>query len=496
MRIGQIENPVFTYSDSDLGDFIEGATFLATGGGGPRQVAYNLLKNSGVTSVNLIAAPYIPDEMTIAMVAQVFAPSDIWANPDYQSSLNSYQTLIRPSGQSAVLPVEVGAVNGIVPAIVAGKTNSYLIADTQIDRSMSEMDMALFQMKVPFSILQMVTKQGTVVPQKKYPTGDVDAMIVEQDILDIMKEYPEFQGVGGFATYAMTGRDLNRLYTSGLLFSNTYDYARRLGACMEQADFESRILGEIKHHLGPALKPYPLFKGYLVQSVQQAHAQDYGYADFITSDPESAMGARVYYSNENMMATRLLWVLVRGVPTPLELGPMAIGPDALCYLLMEGDSQAYQKGHSFTNEDFGQDHGDPDFFRTHEIQFIGIPEAPLRRLDIIANYTREIKRIMEAFGRTYSGNYIPIEKLNTLAPVFDMPRQKRSRGGDSFITMSSPVKNGIIRYTLDGSDPDPDSLIFSTPIALSEVLGKKIKARLYYDSHLAGLTTMAGFDTL
>ncbi len=496
MSIGQIENPVFTYSESDLGDFIEGATLLATGGGGPKQIAYNLLKNSGVTSVNLIAAPYIPDEMTIAMVAQVFAPSDIWANQDYQSSLNSYKTLIKPSGHSAVLPVEVGAVNGVVPAIVAGKTKSYLIADTQIDRSMSEMDMALFQMKVPYNILQMVTKQGMVVPQKKYPAGDVDAMIVEQDILDIMKEYKEFQGVGGFATYTMTGRDLNRLYTSGLLFSNTYDYARRLGACMGQPEFETLIFGEIKHHLGPALKPYPLFKGYLVQSVQQAHAQDYGYADFITSDPKSAMGARVYYSNENMMATRLLWVLVRGVPTPLELSPMAIGPDAVCYLLMEGDSGNYQKGHSFTNEDFGKDHGDPDFFRTHEIQFIGIPEAPLRRLDIIPNYSREIKRIMEAFGRTYTGNYIPIEKLNTLQPVFDMPRKNGEKGGDSFITISSPVKKGIIRYTLDGSDPDQTSPLFFEPIPLSKVFGKKLKARLYYENNLAGLTTTAGFDAL
>jgi len=283
---------------------------------------------------------------------------------------------------------------------------------------------------------------------------------------------------------------------SGLLFSNTYDYARRLGACMGQPDFENLILGEIKHHLGPALNPYSLFKGYLVQSVQQAHAQDYGYADFITSDPKSAMGARVYYSNENMLATRLLWVLVRGVPTPLEIGPMAIGPDAVSYLLMEGDSGNYQKGHSFTNEDFRKDHGDPDFFKTHEIQFLGIPEAPLRRLDIISTYTREIKRIMEAFGRTYTGNYIPIEKLNTLQPFFDMERKKGEMAGDSFITISSPVKNGIIRYTLDGSDPDHTSPVFYEPISLSKVLGKKLKARLYYENNLAGLATTAGFDTL
>ena len=40
------------YSDSDFRDFIEGATFLATGGGGPKQIAFDLPAASGVKSVN------------------------------------------------------------------------------------------------------------------------------------------------------------------------------------------------------------------------------------------------------------------------------------------------------------------------------------------------------------------------------------------------------------------------------------------------------------
>jgi len=255
-------------------------------------------------------------------------------------------------------------------------------------------------------------------------------------------------------------------------------------------------LGEIQNHLGPYFKPFQLFKGYFLQSRQQAHAQDYGYADFITSEPSSSMGARVYYSNENMIAYHLLWVLVQGVPTPLELGPMVMGPDALCYLLMDGESGSYQKGHSFTNEDFGREHGDPDFFRNHEVQFIGIPEPSLRKRDIVANYVREITRIRQAFGLTYDGKYIPIEQLNTLQPVFDMLRRRGEKGGATSMDISTPVANSKIRLTMDGSEPDMNSPLVGGPIDFSKVCGKSVKARLYFDGKLPGLTVTAGFEDI
>ena len=130
------------YSKEDLRCYIEGATLLATGGGGAKQAAHNLLDKSGVENVYGIGSSLVPETMQIATAAQVCAPSAIWANQDYRSALNSYNRLIPekhvPRG---VLPVEVGAVNGIVPAIISALSNAYLILDSQIDRSMPEMDM-------------------------------------------------------------------------------------------------------------------------------------------------------------------------------------------------------------------------------------------------------------------------------------------------------------------------------------------------------------------
>ncbi len=487
---------IVEYSRDDLNSFIEGATLLATGGGGPIEVAKTLLDQSGVTSVKTLPSRSVPDGMKIAMTGQVFAPSDIWSNLDFTSALNSYTSLVPEGGVRGVLPIEVGAVNGIVPAIIAGMTGAYLIADAQIDRSMSQMDMGLFQMNVGFNNLHMVTKDGEVAAEISYPGQETDAMVLEKDILDTMDAHAGFQGVGGFASYSMSGTDLRDHFDRGLLIGDTFEYAKRLGTSMDAPDFEPRILDTIQRHIGPDYSPYRLFRGYLVQAQQQAHAQDYGCVDFITSDPTSCTGARIYYSNENMIAYRLLWVLVRGVPTPMELNPMAIGPDAVCYLLMEGETQNFRKGHSFSNEAYDQAHGAPDFFRTHEIELIGIPEPRLRTRPIIDTFAREIATTKQAFGRPYTGNYIPMEQLNTLTPIIDMPRAEGDMGGHSHITMTAGVANAEIRYTLDGSEPDQDSRRYAEPIPCSALSGRGIRANLFHNDGRPGLPLTVRFPEL
>lgn len=476
------------YSSGDLHDFIEGATFLATGGGGPKDVAHDFLNHSGVTSVNVVSAPHVPDEMVLACAAEVFAPSAIEEKRDYQAALKSYEGLVAPGpGKlTGVIPGEVGAINGIVPAIIAGLTNSCLIADTQTDRATSEMDMGLFQNRVPHYYMNMLNDTGETILKKSYPASDKDAMVLEQDVVAAMKAHPELKGIGGFATYPMTGRDLKGYYSQGLLQPNTFDYARRLGAYMGEPDFESKIFNAIQNRLGTSYSPYRMFKGYLANVRQVSENQDYGVADFISSDPQSSLGARVYYSNENMIAFHTLWVLVRTVPTPIEISPMAIGPDAICYLLT---SDPFRGGYSFTNAAFTTPYGDPDFFKTHEIEVIGFPEPTLRRPDLIANFKREITATMGAFGETWQGGYIPIEQLQAGRITVDIPRSNDRSGMDFKLTLSGPEPDAVIRYTLDGKEPDMNAKQYTAPLSFGDLAGKPLKARLFYGNDLWGMTT-------
>ncbi|MBI9088682.1 MAG: DUF917 family protein [Desulfobacterium sp.] len=490
------KDAIVEYSSDDLNYFIEGATLLATGGGGPKEVAKDLLDQSGVTSVKTIPSQSVPNYMKIAMTGQVFAPSAIWSNMDFTSALNSYNSLVPEGSVRGVLPIEVGAVNGIVPAIIAGMTDSFLIAGAQIDRSMSQMDMGLFQKNVGFNNLHMVTKDGEVAAEIPYAPQATDAMVLETDILNTMNNHPGFQGVGGFASYSMTGADLKHHYDKGLLIGNTFDYAIKLGRSMDAPDFENQVLNTIQEHTGPAYRPYQLFKGYLVNAAEQAHAQDYGCVDFITSDPTSCTGARIYYSNENMIAYHLLWVLVQGVPTPLELGPMVIGPDAVSYLLMEGESQHFKQGHSFSNEAFDTTHGDPDFFRAHEIELIGIPEPRLRTKAILDSFTREITTTRNAFDQPYTGSFIPIEQLNSLCPRIDMPRAEGTLGGDGHITLTTGIPGAEIRYTLDGTEPNQDAQLYTEPIPSSTLSGCDINAKLFHNNGLPDLSLCVSFPTL
>lgn len=402
----------------DLHDFIEGSTLLATGGGGAKQIAFNLLYNSGIRQLRTVTIDGVEDTAEAAMVAQVFAPTALWACQDYRSALHSFQQSV---GCGIVFPGEAGAVNGIVPAIVASLTGSVLLQASTSDRSLPELDMTLFQNRVPLAQVDIVGPEE--VPRCSHDFGkETDAIKAEDFILGVMKDYEkEFQGVGGFAAYLMRGADLKSLGAEGLLFENTFDYGIELGRVMRQQGTLSAVLDTLDRHLGPSYSPYSLFEGYLVETGVHPHAQDYGYADFASADPRSALGLRIYSSNENMIAWATMIVLVRGVPTPLELFPVAIGPDAITYLLLEGDSpKGYQAGFSFSNEAFDPDYGDPEFFKTHRMAIIGIPEPRLRRQDIIASFRREITRAMDSFGRTYTHDYVPIEDLPKLGLEFDI----------------------------------------------------------------------------
>ena len=461
---------------------------MPRGGGGPKDVAQDFLKNSGVASVSVISSPSAPDQMSVACAAEVFAPSAIEEKKDYTAALKSYEGLVSPGPAriTGVMAGEVGAINGIVPAIIAGLTNSFLIADTQTDRAVSEMDMGLFQNMVPYRYLNMLNDDAKALLQKSYPESDTDAMVVEKDVAKVMEDHPELKGIGGFATYPMTGQELKGYYSQGLLQPDTFDFARRIGACMKKPDFEPLIFDTLKDWLGGNYTPYRMFKGYLANARQIAENQDYGVADFISSDPLSSMGARVYYSNENMIAYYTLWVLVRTVPTPIEISPMAIGPDAICYLLT---SAMYDNGYSFTNEAFTRDYGNPDFFRTHEIELLGFPEPTLRRPDLIANFKREIKATMGAFGETYQGTYIPIEQLQEARIHVDIPKIPGRENEFTGLTLAGPYADALIRYTLDGSEPDTASPVYEAPVPLKDLTGVTLKARLFHKGGLMGPTT-------
>lgn len=480
-----------TYSYNDLCDFIEGATFFATGGGGPKDVAHDFLMDSGILSVDVIKSQDVPDDMELAFVAEVFAPSSIEVKKDFKPALLSFEDLVDPPAGTprAVLPGEVGAINSIVPAIVAALTDSFLIADTQTDRALPTLDMGLFQLHVPFLKLDMLNDDGGIVKQETYLETDLDSIVLENDVEAGMDAHPELKGVGGFASYPMTGSQLKKYYDSQppLLLPDTFDYTRQVGALMSGPGHVSQIFNTIQGRLdrvyGQGLyRPYNMFTGYLAAAEQKHAAQDHGRADFISSDPARSLGARIYYSNENMIAYYTLVILVRGEPQIIELSPMAIGPDSISYLLTE---TKFGCGYSFTNEAFTDDYGHPNFFRRHEIMLVGIPEPALRRpgqKDIIENFKREIKSARQAFGETFDGEYIPIEELQSSQVCIDAPKEAGSLGGHSHITLASPVEGAKIRFTLDGSEPDEQSQAYAEPIPFEKLSGKVLKANFFHNN--------------
>lgn len=447
-RISEELGTADTYGKDELFDFIEGSTLLATGGGGEKQIACNMLEASGITEVTATTLDRVPDEIPSAMVAQVFAPSALWACQDYHSALRSFQQSV---GRGLVYPGETGAVNGIVPAIVAAMTGSVLLKGATSDRSLPELDMTLFQDMVPLGRVDIVGPNGMPACSQDFG-DDRQAIHAEDFILSVMSQYQDiFKGVGGFAAYPLSGGDLKKAAAAGLLFDNTFDYSIRLGRAMRQAGTLEAVLAVVQDYLGGGYSPYRLFTGYFVESGLHPHAQDYGYFDFRSADPESILGLRIYSSNENMIAFATIWVLVRGAMTAIELFPVAIGPDGITYLLLEGESgKGYKAGYSFSNEAFDPDYGDPDFFRSHRVAIIGIPEPRLRRQDIIDSFHREISLAMQSFQKEYTFSYVPIEDLPKLAPCFDIHGTWGETDASSLIRLQASPHQGKMWHSGEG----------------------------------------------
>lgn len=118
-----------------LCDIAYGACFLASGGGGPLEVAHTLIENTisdgpenDLRIVSVEEAAKDEDKVT-AVVAYVGAPSSLGKIRKPRAPLNAFDRLDaycrRNLGKSIgyVIPVESGAVSTVVPFLVALERN-------------------------------------------------------------------------------------------------------------------------------------------------------------------------------------------------------------------------------------------------------------------------------------------------------------------------------------------------------------------------------------
>jgi len=493
---------LYVFSKQALRIFAEGATFLSAGGGGPKQVAFNMLENSKIEEACGISI-FPPDggncdnDFDTAMAGEVFAPSAIWNNQDYEACLQSFAALCPDYG--VVYGIEIATINGLTAPICAGvlnhkdgKTCCFLLDYPSI-RAIPKMNMDLYQSAVPIKKVIMRTKEG--IGPAPLISLSCDALAAQDYIVDKMNhDQWGFSGVGGFAIYPYKLSELKNTY-SAYLYPYAFNYAYSIGRAMSTPAFTENICQCSKIYTG--YTPVTLFSGHFESMEKGAAAnQDHMRITFKSCTDGVYEKLCLYTSNENLIAFLHVY---EGTDYRkcLSVNPVAMGPDAITYLLMEDvpDYPIFRKGQSFTNEELNPAHYPADLFKNTKIAIMALPEQRMRNHDSLAEiFMDEIKLVMNDFEihETIPSRFAPVENLMVYQPVISInmassdtnAEQKNKKDCSEIpnyeVYISDETSVAKIYYTADGSVPDQSAALYTSPFL--SYGGTLIRARAYKDS--------------
>ena len=411
----------------ELVDILNGAAFLASGGGGSRDMGQQILNwiLEKSETVELITIEEVAAEQWGVVPFAGGAPSNIppstkdtflrlglspkmfasqgensavrFALPDLEKvaiapfdlleSILSQQKLSEnhPFEQfSYVMPLEIGTGNTFLAMFVAVSKSIPIVDCDGAGRSIPSLNMLMYSVsEIPVHPATMATI--TSEPDRKNKVAIyVDQVSKSNELITEIMQTKEFENEGVMASYVMDG---NTLINNHPVIANTISLAQNVGSVLRQAAEVAEnpvdALLQFLNGFGGANNPsaFLLFQG----TITKIDKQNIGRLDKITVVLDNQdQQISVLVLNENLIACRDRY------PFDSITQPIAMGPDLICYLTPDGTP--------LTNEEIkeGQD-----------LAVIGLkaPEQSRYVESIIDSYLQGLKLL------GYNGPYVPIEKL-------------------------------------------------------------------------------------
>jgi len=296
---------------------VNGASFLASGGGGGVGSANDVIDNimTFASEVSVVDGKDIADSADLLVICGVGAPDapnlNFKDSPGY--GLKGLQDMTGKQ-YHYVLPIEVGAMNSMIPLLACAQLGIPFVDGDGAGRSVPQMSMCSYALK------KFSTYDTLVVSEedKKFPLHPANAEDMEAQVRNIVST--DLQDAGTVATWSLTGQ---QLHSSGAFVPGSLALAKSIGDAMAT----SAPLDAVKALVDAY---YPdnriiMRKGTVTAATNKV--QDGFDVGTITVNDGNGMTVELYFVNESLLAT----IDIEGVPAAFILGP-----DMICSMGVDG----------------------------------------------------------------------------------------------------------------------------------------------------------------
>lgn len=315
----------YQLTKKDISYIAHGACFLASGGGGSIGLARLFID----TMINDTDVMYYvnPDNLkatkNISFIATLGSPGKMFEGFGQTASLNAFLEMnnhLTQSGQEPLgylIPVEMGAINTLIPFIISAKKGIEVINGDPCGRAMPELSMTLFNInKLPLN--------PVILTSDTDESGNYQKIIVQAEDADDAENQARLfalshNNLAGMACYPMQGADLNCSILSDKNWAKFNQWTVGLAWNLGRNIIESRDYHEFMKFLdSSAVRNYTLFEG-IITNKEEREISGFDAGKITVSNEAETFF--IYYKNESLLAwnaTRKCYV--------------AMGPDSINFL--------------------------------------------------------------------------------------------------------------------------------------------------------------------
>lgn len=310
---------MYKINKQDMQLIVNGASFLASGGGGGVSSANDVIDNIVQFSpeVTVVEAHEIADTDELLVICGVGAPDA--PNLNFKNSpTDGLKGLQEMTGKtySHVLPIEVGAMNSMIPLLACADLNIPFIDGDGAGRSVPQMSMCTYALnKLPTNETLVVSEED-----KKFPLHPENAVQMESQVRKIVSD--DLHDAGTVATWGMSGAQLSQ---KGTVVKGTLQLAKKIGIAMESSaplpEVQSIIQGFYPNN------KIIISEGEVIGATNKV--EDGFDVGTITVRDKSrpSVSVKLYFVNETLLAT---------VDYNCEPLCFMMGPDMICSMGVDG----------------------------------------------------------------------------------------------------------------------------------------------------------------